>query len=343
MEETKPKTNTSDEIDLSQLFRWVRKGFSDFGQGILNSLAALRNTFFLNKVFFGIVIASGLVLGALYSEALTDKYYKSSMILSCDYLNSRIANNTIEKLNLLSKEKGRSGLAEELNIDVATAKNILGFSAKPFVSEKDLIELEVLKEQLTNVTEQKKDIVNKVLSKIDVENKRAFLIEVTVLNPEIIKNLEQSIVEYFRSNPYIKSRTDINRANLLDRKNKLMRESKKLDSLKIVLFQNLTSLSKPSAQNVGSDNFVLSDKYRSDALEVFTKDLDLYDEIQKIDFQLNVKPDFEVVDGLTSFKEPDSDSLAKILVIAFFASWGAGYLILGFFKFDKYLASIPSK
>jgi hypothetical protein len=342
MEETKPKTNTSDEIDLSQLFRWIGKGFRNFGQGILNSLAALRNTFFLNKVFFGIVIASGLVLGAIYSEALTDKFYKSSMILSCDYLNSRIANNTIEKLNLLSKEKGRSGLAEELKIDIATAKNILEFSAKPFVSEKDLIELEVLKEQLTNVAEQKKDIVNKVLSKIDVENKRAFLIEVTVLNPEIIKNLEQSIVEYFRSNTYIKSRTDINRANLLDRKNKLVRESKKLDSLKIVLFQNLTSLSKPSAQNVGSDNFVLSDKYRSDALEVFTKDLDLHSQIQEIDFKLNVKPDFEVIDGLTSFKEPDSDSLAKVLVISFLLSWVAGYLLIGFFRFDKYLSSLSS-
>lgn len=343
MEENKTKNQTSDEIDLSQLFRWIGKGFSNFGQGILNALAALRNTFFKNKVFFAIVIVSGLTLGAIYSEALTKKFYKSSMILSCDYLNSRIINNTVDKLNLLADEKDRVGLAEELNIDIATAKNITEFSAKPFVSEKDLIELEVLKEQLTNVASEKKDIVNKVLSKIDIENKRAFLIEVTVLNPDIIKNLEQSIVNYFQSNSYIKSRTEINRANLLDRKNKLTRESKKLDSLKTVLFQNLTSLSKPSGQNEGSSSFVLSDKYRADALEVFTKDLDLHNQIQNIEFLLNVKPDFEVIDGLTSFKEPDSASLPKVLVISFFLSWIGGYLLLGIFRLDKYLASIGTK
>lgn len=340
MQETRPKPPASDEIDLSQLFRWIGKGFSNFGQSILNFLATLRHTFFTNKLFFIITIGIGLGIGTSYSELLSKKFYKSSMILSCEYLNSRIVNNTVEKLNLLSQEKGSTGLAEELKIDVSIAKNILGFTAKPFVSEKDLVELEVLKEQLNSVAQDKKDIINKVISKIDVENKRAFLIEVTVLNPEIIKGLETSLVEYFRSNNYIKTRTEATHANLLDRKNKLVRESKKLDSLKVVLFQNLSSISKSTTLKEGSNNYVLGDKYRADALEVFTKDLDLHNQIQYIDYQLTVKPDFEVVDGLTSFKEPDSASLAKILAISFLLSWVAGYLILGFFKFDRYLASL---
>ncbi len=343
MEETKPKTNTSDEIDLSQVFRWIGKGFNNFGKAILNALAYLRYTFFTNKLFFAGIISAGLVLGSLYSEVLKRKFYKSTMILSCEHLNSRIVNNTIDKLNLLSHERERAGLADELKINVATAKNILEFSAKPFVSEKDLVELEVLREQLNNVSEEKKDIVNKVISKIEIENKRAFLIEVTVYNPEIIKNLESSLVEYFRSNNYIKTRTEVTRANLLDRKNKLVRESKKLDSLKSVLFQNLSSLSKSSTQSEGAGNFVLSDKYRADALEVFTADLDLHSQIQRIEFDLKVKPDFEVIDGLTSFKEPGSASLPKVLIISLLISWLAGYLILGFLKFDKFLASVSVK
>jgi len=343
MEETRPKTSTSDEIDLSQLFRWIGNGFKNFGQGILNFLATLRYTFFTNKIFFGVIIASGLLFGASYSELLSKKFYKSSMILGCEYLNSRIVNNTIEKLNLLANEKERTGLAEELKIDIATAKNILNFTAKPFVSEKDLVELEVLKEQLNNVAQDKKDIVNKVISKIDVENKRAFLIEVTVFNPDIIKDLEKSLVTYFNSNTDVKSRTEANGSNLLDRKNKLIRESKKLDSLKTILYKNLASLSTTTGKSDGSGNYVLSDKYRTEAMEVFTKDLDLHNQIQYIDFQLTVKPDFEVIDGLTSFKEPDSASLTKILAISFLLSWVAGYLILGLFKFDRYLARLSKE
>lgn len=340
MEDNKSKSTNSDEIDLSQLFKWIGKGFSNFGKGFLNSLAGLRALFFQNKTFFTATIVVGLILGALSSEVFIKKQYASSMIISCDYLNSRVLNNTIEKLNLLCDEDARTGLAHELNIDIATAQNIQEFNARAFVSEKDLVEVEVLKEQLNNVAENKKDLVNNIISKIEIENKHAYLIEVRVLNPEIIKNLESALVEYIKTNPFIQNRITANSQTLISRKAKLQNESRKLDSLKTVLFQNLSSLSKSSGKSEGSNNYVLSDKYKADALEVFTKDIDLHTQIQSIDFKLSVKPDFEIIDGLTAFKEPDSASLPKILVISFFLSWAAGYLILGFFKFDRYLASL---
>ena len=339
MEEIRPKTTASDEIDLSQLFRWIGKGFSNFGQGILNFLATLRFTFFSNKAFFGLVILAGVSLGAFYSEILSKKLYKSSMIISCDYLNNRILDNTVEKLNLLCIEKERTGLANELNIDIATAKNIQEFNARAFVSEKDLVEIEVLKEQLNNVAAEKKDLVNKIISKIEIENKNAFLIEVTVLDPAIMKNLETSLVGYIRNNTFIQNRIIANSKTLLERKSKLQRESRKLDSLKAVLFANYASMAKEN-NRPGSNNVILSDKYLTNPLDVFKQDLDIHQQIQSIDYQLSVKPDFEIVDGLTSFKEPDSASLPKILAISFFISWILGYLILGLFKFDRYLASL---
>ncbi len=342
MEDNKVKSTSSDEIDLSQLFRWIGKGFSNFGQGILNGLANLRMLFFQNKLFFSVVISIGLITGTLLSEVFIDKQYASSMIISCDYLNNRILDNTIEKLNLLCDEKQRTGLANELKIDIATAKNIQEFDARAFVSEKDLVEIEVLKEQLNNVADEKKDLVNKIISKIEIENKNAFLIEVKVLDPEIIKNLEQALVNYIKDNSFIQNRIAANERTLLERKAKLQRESRKLDSLKAVLFDNYASMAKENSRP-GSNNVILSDKYLTNPLDVFNQDLSIHSQIQGIDYQLAVKPDFEVVDGLTSFKEPDSASLPKILVIAFFASWVLGYLILGLFKFDRYLSALSKK
>ena len=139
MEENKPKVQSSDEIDLSQIFKWIGNGFRNFGNSILNGLAELRSVFFGNKKFFGLIIIAGLTIGGLYSELLSEKYYKSSIILSCDYLNRRIVESTIEKLNLLCEEAEREGLAKELDIPVTTAKSILKFESKPFVSEMILL------------------------------------------------------------------------------------------------------------------------------------------------------------------------------------------------------------
>lgn len=338
MDDNRVKSTNSDEIDLSQLFRWIGNGFRNFGQGVLNSVAGLRKTFFDHKLFFGLIILAGLVIGGYYSEGLSKKYYRSSMILSCDYLNNRIATNLVEKLNALAGEPQRTGLANELTIDIATAKNILGFSVKPFVSEKDLVEMEVLKEQLNNVAESKKDLVAKVIKKIEVENKNAFLIEVLVYDPNVIKDLEASLVNYFKNTSYLKNRIQAARLGLLDRQTKLKRDLNKIDSLKNALYENFTALAKKSGQ--GSTNVILNDKELNTQTEIFYQGLAIHRELLEVEFNLSVKPEFEVVDGLTSFNKPDSASLPKVLVISFFASWILGYVILGLFKFDRYLASL---
>jgi len=341
MDENKTRNQSSDEIDLSQVFKWIGKGFRNFGNSILNGLASLRSTFFENKKFFGLVIVSGLTTGVLYSELLREKFYKSSIIISCDYLNRRIVESTIEKLNLLCDEDEREGLSKELNVSTTTAKSILEFESKPFVSENDIVEMEVLKEQLNNVAEGKKDIVKKVFSRLEIDNKSAFQISVRISDPDIVSNLDSSIVNYLKSNDYVKRRIEITKSNLLEKKAKLLQESKRLDSLKSVLFRSFDNMARQSKQ--GSNNVILSEKPLTDPLSVFSQDINFYNEIQVIDTRLYLQPDFEVVDGFTAFKEPESTSLPKILTISFFASWIIAYLILGLFKFDRYLAKISKE
>ena len=341
MDDNKTRNQSSDEIDLSQVFKWIGNGFRNFGNGILNSIAGLRQTFFDHKIFFALTIIVGLTLGGIYSQVLSKKYYKSTMILSCDYLNRQIVENTIAKLNLLCNEEEREGLAEELKIDIKTAKNIQKFESKSFISQNDVVELEVLKEQLSNVVEAKKDIVKKVITKLELENKSATQISILIYDPAIVKNLDSAVVNYFKDNEYVKRRIDITKTNLLEKKKKLIQESKLLDSLKSVLFRNFEMMATQSKQ--GSNNVILSDKYLTDPLSVFGQDINFYNEIQSIDQRLYIQPDFEVVDGFTSFKEPESASLPKVLVISFLISWVMGYLILGLYKFDRYLAKLSKE
>ena len=341
MEDQKQRPHSSDEIDLAQFFRWIGRGFSNLGNSIIAGMAGLRNQFHDNKVFFIGIIIVGLVLGALYSELLKKDYYKSSMVLSCDYLNTEILRNTVQKLNLLAAEPDKENLQEVLNLDLATAKNIQRFAFTSFVSEDDVVEMAVLKEQLNSMAPDKKELVENVIDRLEIENKNAYEISAYVYDPGIVKPLEKALVDYFNTNSYIRRRIEINRKNLEDRKVKLENELRKLDSLKKVLFQNYQSFAQ---KNRGSNNVVVGgEDGMMDPLNVFTKDLELHEELQEVNEKLYLSPDFEIVEGFTSFKEPESAGLADVLAISLLLSILIGYLILGAYRFDRMLASYPHK
>ena len=341
MEQQKLKPTTSDEIDLAQFFRWIGNGFSNLGESMIAGMAGLRKSFHENRVFFLGVIIIGLVLGLLYSEVLKKDFYKSSMVLSCDYLNTQILNNTIDKFNLLAAEKTKEGLGGELDLDKAAAKNIQRFEVRPFVSEDDVVEMEVLREQLNNAAAEKKELVEKVIDRLEIENKNAYEISVYVYDPNVVKPLEKALVDYFKNNSYIKRRIESNRKNLENRRLKLQSELRKLDSLKVVLFKNYQALAQ---KNRGSNNVVVGgEEGLTNPLDVFTTDLELHEELQEVESELYLNPDFEVVDGFTSFQEPESASLPEILLISLLLSVLVGYLILGAYRFDRMLASYPTR
>lgn len=341
MEEYKQRPSGTDEIDLAQFFRWIGRGFSNAGESVIAGIAGLRNVFHQNRVFFVGIIILGLILGTLYSELLKKEYYKSSMVLSCDYLNTQILKNTIDKFNLLAREKGTEGIQEVLKLDEATARNIQKFEFKPFVSEDDVVEMEVLREQLTNVTGEKQELVEKVIDRLEIENKNAYEISVFVYDPGSVKPLETALVNYFRSNSYIKGRIESNKRRLEARRIKLQSELRKLDSLKLVMFQNFQAVAQKSR---GSNNVVVgSEEGLSNPIEVFTTDLELHNELQDVQSKLDLSPDFEIVDGFTSFKEPESASLLDILAISLLLSILIGYLVLGAYRFDRMLAQYPKR
>ncbi len=341
MEEPKQKPDRADEIDLADFFRWVGRGFSNLGTSIIGGIASLRNQFFQNRVFFGSIILLGLVLGALYSELLKRDHYRSSMVLSCDYLNEEALKNQIQKFNLLALETDRDGLQEAFVIDAATAKNVLKFDFRPLVSEDDVVKIEILRQQLNSIVGERRELVNEVINQLEIERKSTYEISVYVYDPDIVKPLEKALVDYFRSNPYIKSRIEANRERLTRRQAKLEGELRKLDSLKAVMVQNYRSLAEKGR---GTNNVVVgAEEGIADPLKVVSADLKIYNELEEVRRKLALSSDFEVVEGFTSFKQPDTAGLADVLAASLLISIIVGYLILGARRFDRVLAEYPKK
>jgi len=339
MEQQKP-ASSSDEIDLGQLFSKIGDFFGDLWMGFMRFLALLRRVPFENKLAFTLVISSSVIIGILYSNLVKKNYYESTMILSSNYLNKRLVDNTMEKLNLLASEQNKNGLAKVLNIADTLADNILEFSAKPFVAESDLIELEVLKEQLKNAQANAKNekVIDQVLNRIEIENRHAFEITVRTLNPTVIENLQIALVNFLRNNEYIKSRIDIAKINLREKQNKLTRDLQRLDSLKFIIYDNYRNMASQSRQ--GSNNVILSDKAVTDPVEIYKQDLDLYNQLQYVNSELYLHKDFEVVDSFTEFSEPSSASTRKVIIISCLIGVLLSYFLVALVSFNKYLASL---
>jgi hypothetical protein len=264
------------------------------------------------------------------------------MILSSNYLNKRLVDNAVRKLNLLAKEEDKKGIAKVLNIADSLAKNIILFESKPFISETDITELEVLKEQLKNAQEgsKNKKVVDQVVQRIEIENRHAFEITVRTYNPTVVSSLQNALVNYFRNNSYIRKRIESAKTNLEAKKVKLVEESLKLDSLKDVIYANYKSMAEQGRQ--GSNNVILSDKPVTNPIDVYNQDLFIYNEILSIERELYIQPDFEVVDGFTEFSEPASASLPKMLAQALLIAIGLSYVIVALRQFNKYLASFDA-
>jgi len=337
--ENQKQVTPSDEIELGQLFSKMGGFFSNLGLGIMRFFALLRRIPLQNKSLFMIIIIASVIVGLIYSALIRKKFYESTMILSSDYLNKRLVDNTIKKLNLLADEENKRGLAKVLDISDSLAKDISEFKAKPFVAENDLIELEVLKEQLKNAQAESKNgkVIEQVIQRIEIENRHAFEITVRTFSPTIISNLQTSLVNYFKNNEYIKRRIEVTKSNLTEKKTKLTHDLQKLDSLKYIIYANYKNM---STQKQGSNNVILSDKAVTDPIQVYNQDLELYNQLQSVNRHIYLQPDFEVVDSFTEFSEPTSASRLKIIAIAILIGVVAAYLIVAFAAFNKYLANL---
>lgn len=339
MDNQKPETK-SDEVDLSQVFSRIGNFFARAWMGFMRFLALLRRIPFENKTSFMLIILASIIIGVTFTFFVRKTFYESKMIFSSDYLNKRLAESIIEKLDALAEEKNKRGLAVTLGLPDTLADNIVGFEVRPFVDEKDVVELEVLKEQLRNARADATNaqVINQVIERIEMENRHAFEITVRTLNPGVIPNLQEVIVGYFRRNPYIKKRVEINKENLAAKKKKLAADIEKLDSLKFAIYENFRNMANDPRG--GSGTLVLGDKAGTNAVDVYNQDLSIYDQYQEVSSDLYLQKDFEIVDGFTEFSEPASTSVAMMIFYSLLIGIGVAYLDVGLRNFNKYLSNL---
>ena len=328
-----------DEIDLRKLFQAIGNFFVNIGHGFINIILATRRATSNYKILLIAAIVVGLVAGLAFNK-FSKPYYQTSLLIKSDYLNTKLVENSISKLNLLCEEKEREGLAKVLNISDQVALNIAEFDFIPYVDETDLIEIELLKQQLEEIEIDQADI-DKIIRQIEIENRNTFLITVHIFNTEIIENLETALVGYFKNNPFVANRIKSNKIRQELLIEKLSNDVILLDSLK--KSYNLNLKLQATKDNDASNSVFLGESGAVDPVSVYDQGVSLFRQLQSEKMRYELGEDFELVDGFTTFSKPESPSILKAIVSSIGILLALAYGLIILIEINKYLNRVEEK
>ena len=330
------QSNQDDEIDLRKLFHAIGRFFVSVGHGIIQMILSFRRVTFRYKILLGIAVILGVIAGIAYNQ-LFKPHYQTSLLLKSDYLNAKLVENGIDKLNLLCEEDDRFGLSKTLNIDIEEAINIREFEYESFVTEEYILELGLMKQRLEALNIDKADIET-IVEQIEIENQNTFMISVSVLNTNVIDNLEPTVVGYFRNNPYVANRIKSNKARLVGLVAKLTSDIVLLDSLKNAY--NFSLIQQATKSSDASNSLILAERSTVDPTKAYAEGVTLFQILQDSKTDLELGSDFELVDGFTTFSKPESPGLLKSAVLLAGIFLALAYTLILIIEINRYLNRI---
>ncbi|MEH0156849.1 hypothetical protein V6R21_22160 [Limibacter armeniacum] len=327
-----PNQNSSDEIDLVQLFHLIGKGLKRIGRGIVVFLIAFRA--FLKQWYKGIgigVLAGGLIgigFQVYHSFGLTE----STMVVKSEYLKGESFVNYINWLDGLcgsDTQKSKEMLANKLNIPVEQASQIKAIEA---FSSTDFEELE----KSVGANENLQFSIDTLkLNALVNEDMFAVRLKSGIENYSL-GQIEQGIVSYVTSNGYVKKSLELSSNNLKSKKESIQKEINNLN----VLQSSLQGVIADQADNSGQVDGTLmggqylmpmsSDKVKTSGetyLNVVKEKKELLEQLQEVELELvNLEP-LQVVSGFTSKNASFKNDPYQLLIGA--AIGGMVMVVLG--------------
>ncbi|UII76451.1 hypothetical protein LV716_01305 [Flagellimonas sp. HMM57] len=275
------KENTSEEIDLGQLFKLIGNAINTFCNRISNSLKAIYHLFilcilFLRVHFFKFCLAAilGMGLGG-YLDYNALRVYKSSMIVQPNFNSVRQLYDNIEFYNQLVREEEIEELEKVLHIPQSTAKNITSIKITPLIDRVQKIKQfnEFIKD-LDSVT-RKNINYEDYLKNFDGINAEYHKIQIEATAPEIAKQCQKMIVTSIKNNEYFKLQKKVNDDNLAVRDTIVNKQLEEIDKLQS-LYKEIRVIE--AQQPEGTTNINLADNNKLEKIP----ELELFKEIEKL-------------------------------------------------------------
>jgi len=350
MSDKLPNSNTTEEVDLGQIFLYIEKVFKKIGKLIKELFLAfiwlLKKTAFL--LLFAINVGKRNIIKIAIAAILVfvvftvlDKrsipVYQSSILINQNYDTGRLLYNHINRYNLIAKHNDSMGLSKELNIRPEVAAKITGFDVTSSMTRNRLYAEyhDFFKEVDSTIYVSFYEFEEEY----PIELIETQLITVYSLSPYIFDDLAVSIVDVFRKNEYFKEKQ---KDEITDYQNKIrtsleiISESDSLMKKYINLMENYYGNSgDPKKSDNATVNLNLSnnkDKITTREYEIFGLQNNRKEEILELQKMMADKK--EIVELQSNFTQP-------VLIVNFYkknkikGAVIAGLVVLLFFFFKE--------
>ena len=285
--------NTSEEVDLGQLFKLIGNAFDRFFNFIYNIfksifLAFVWLVFFVKKRIIILALAgiSGLIIGVLKGKSSVPKY-ESSVTVVQNYPTGENLYNAVSYYNDLVRQGDYETLVTVLNLDTEKAESILSFQVEPVVSKNDkLLAFNDYVKKLDSLAATKIEYEDFLRNNEDYTYKYQ-QVQISSTQRNSFKSVFESIVESINTNPFFINEQNKDIASLNKTKEGLELALVKSDSLqstyKRVLEQGLSS-DKASEIGITFEGSGETDKTKE--YELYKSDLELRKELVEIEREL---------------------------------------------------------
>lgn len=289
---SKQNTPDKDEIDLMDLFsrlgEFIKKAFL----GLINIIGFVL-VFLLRKWYY-FACAVLLTIGTAYLLNKTVKgYYHSDLIMRSNVTTNQTIMSSLDKLGGYASDRNYAALSSELQLSREDANKIKGletFWLYDIDGDGIYDGVDIDRHYLSDTS----------VIKINDE----FVIRIDIFDPAIVDIIEESLVNYLESRPYLIVLNDQRLIELEERLNQTQYEIEKLDSLqKREYYTNPDYLRQKDSQIVFTSEENVQ-TYHDDMLRLLTirqqyeKDLNVYSDIVTVieGFSIPNNPDNGYID-----------------------------------------------
>lgn len=239
-DQTPKPRQTSDEVDLGQLFQIIgnafRKLFSFVGN-IFKSIFNLLILFllFLQKHIIKFAIAGfiGLAIG-IFIDLKKDPTYVSTMVVEPNFNSVQQLYNNVNFYNELAEAKDSIALSEALNIEISEAASIKKFTVESYSDENQKVVLFDKFVRSLDTTTQKAIDMEAYLKNFNSFDARFHTISVMATNNNIATKIQPSIINSISRNDYFNLQKDISDINIQLQDSIYSKQIIEIDSLQLL-------------------------------------------------------------------------------------------------------------
>ncbi|GAA4306056.1 hypothetical protein [Aestuariibaculum suncheonense] len=255
---------SSEEVDLGQLFKLIGNAFDRFFKfiasifkGLFSVVLMLLIHFYKRFLWYVGAVVLGVVVGFIIDKN-SDKLYGANLFIETNFNSARQVYENIRQLHeLASKDQDSVELGSRLGITSQEAAKIKGFYIEPDIDENKVVEMYSEFYMHLDSLSRTEMTYEQYKSSLTAYNFKIHQIGVASTNKGLYQKIEKHFVKELSNNAYLEELSEVNTQNLKRKDQTLSTQLKKNDSLVDVYLKiRLKKSDKEPVQGSGTNLYM---------------------------------------------------------------------------------------